>query len=71
MHMSARNIKSVELADGPMATDAPPESPCSRGEEDRRVYDLVARGMNSGQPIPVDASYFIGLRARFPSKQSD
>lgn len=71
MRMVSPRHTFVDSASPVLATDAPEGNSRLRSAADQRVFDLVARGVNSGKPVLVDATYFAGLRARIQSKHSD
>jgi hypothetical protein len=68
--MPVPNLKALDPAELMPIPDVP-ESYGPRNEEDQRVYDLVKAGLDSGEPIPVDAAYFARLRARIASYKSN
>ncbi|WP_035057779.1 hypothetical protein [Andreprevotia chitinilytica] len=67
--MPALNLQALDPADLMPIPDVP-ESYGPRNEEDQRVYELVTAGIESGEPIPVDESFFARLRARILAHKS-
>ena len=57
------NLKSIAKAEMMPLPDVP-ESYGPRNAEEEHVHDLVKAGLASGDPIPVDSSYFARLRDR-------
>jgi len=60
--MPTLNLTALDPAELAPIPDIP-ESYGPRNEEDERVLALVLEGLASGQPLPMDASFFDELDA--------
>ena len=69
--MPIRDPKESSQSFKHLAAPELPQGYGPRNEEDQRVFDLVNKGINSGAPLAVDASYFARLRARIAAHKHD